>query len=141
MERHTVPERLIRQITIEAINALELGGAEKIGDAAPLEAGVDLIAKAWALPGETRQANMDLIQTEKRRILSGAGKAVLPGGELLQPYDGRMIAALLWGLFETAVRLEEARDRAAMYELALLMAESLDLDSWIAENLPADTDE
>ena len=29
--------------------------------------------------------------------------------------------------------LEEAQDRAAMHKLALLMAESLNLDSWIAE--------
>ena len=53
--------------------------------------------------------------------------------ELLEPYDGRMIVELLWGLFETAIKLEDAQDRAAMHKLALLMAESLSLDSWIAE--------
>ena len=53
--------------------------------------------------------------------------------ELLEPYDGRMIVELLWGLFETTARLEDAQDRAAMHKLALLMAESLNLDSWIAE--------
>ena len=44
-----------------------------------------------------------------------------------------MIVELLWGLFETTVKLEDAQDRVAMHKLALLMAESLNLDSWIAE--------
>ena len=57
--------------------------------------------------------------------------------ELLEPYDGRMIVELLWGLFETAIKLEDAQDRAAMHKLALLMAESLSLDSWIAECGPS----
>ena len=57
--------------------------------------------------------------------------------ELLEPYDGRMIVELLWGLFETTARLEDAQDRAAMHKLALLMAESLNLDSWIAECGPS----
>lgn len=52
-------------------------------------------------------------------------------------YDGRMIVELLWGLFETAIKLEDAQDRAAMHKLALLMAESLSLDSWIAECGPS----
>mgnify|MGYP005930919931 CR=1 FL=1 len=37
----------------------------------------------------------------------------------------------------TAIKLEDAQDRAAMHKLALLMAESLSLDSWIAECGPS----
>ncbi|MBD5152812.1 MAG: hypothetical protein HDT16_10225 [Oscillibacter sp.] len=133
IEKHTTPEELLQRITAETINALALGTADKIGDAAPLEAGVALIAKAWNLPQESLQASADLIQKEKDLVLSGSSEAALPDSEMLEPYDGRMIIELLWGLFETAIRLEEAQDRAAIHDLARRMAESLNLDSWIAE--------
>ena len=115
IETHPSPEKLLRQVTEEAVNALALGGPDKIGDEAPMEAGVMLIAKAC----------------------SESGEDALPDSELLEPYDGRMIVELLWGLFETAIKLEDAQDRAAMHKLALLMAESLSLDSWIAECGPS----
>ena len=124
IEKHPAPEKLLQQITEEAINALALGGPDKIGDEAPMEAGVKLIAKAWGVPRESLQASLELIERERQ---------LLPNSELLKPYDGKMIAELLWGLFETTARLEDAQDRAAMHKLALLMAESLNLDSWIAE--------
>ena len=125
IETHPSPEKLLRQVTEEAVNALALGGPDKIGDEAPMEAGVMLIAKAWGLP------------QERQLLRSGSGEDALPDSELLEPYDGRMIVELLWGLFETAIKLEDAQDRAAMHKLALLMAESLSLDSWIAECGPS----
>lgn len=96
-----------------------------------LETAVGLIAKAWKLPQETLQSSIDLIQRQKQNILSGSGEGVLPPDEDLESYDGPMIVELLWGLFETAVKLEDAPDRAAIHELAILMADSLSLDEWI----------
>ena len=40
IETHPSPEKLLRQVTEEAVNALALGGPDKIGDEAPMEAGV-----------------------------------------------------------------------------------------------------
>lgn len=137
IETHPSPEKLLRQVTEEAVNALALGGPDKIGDEAPMEAGVMLIAKAWGLPQESLQASLDLLAKERQLLRSGSGEDALPDSELLEPYDGRMIVELLWGLFETAIKLEDAQDRAAMHKLALLMAESLSLDSWIAECGPS----
>ena len=57
IEKHPAPEKLLQQITEEAINALALGGPDKIGDEAPMEAGVKLIAKAWEVPRESLQEN------------------------------------------------------------------------------------
>ena len=96
-----------------------------------------LIAKAWGLPQESLQASLDLLAKERQLLRSESGEDALPDSELLEPYDGRMIVELLWGLFETTARLEDAQDRAAMHKLALLMAESLNLDSWIAECGPS----
>lgn len=44
-----------------------------------------------------------------------------------------MIAELVWGLFETAIRLDGAEDRQTMYQLALLLADILDFDEWIGQ--------
>ena len=137
IERHPAPEKLLMQVTREAINALELGGADRLRDAAPLERGVDLIVKAWGLPQEIHQASVDLIQKEKELVRSGSREAALPDSEMLESYDGEMIVELLWGLFETAVKLDNAQERAEMHKLAILMAESLSLDSWIAQCGPA----
>ena len=125
IEKHPAPEKLLQQITEEAINALALGGPVK------------LIAKAWEVPRESLQASLELIERERQLLRSGSSEDALPNSELLKPYDGKMIAELLWGLFETTARLEDAQDRAAMHKLALLMAESLNLDSWIAESGPS----
>ena len=120
IEKHPAPEKLLQQITEEAINALALGGPDKIGDEAPMEAGVKLIAKAWGVPRESLQASLELIERERQLLRSGSSEDALPNSELLKPYDGKMIAELLWGLFETTARLEDAQDRAAMHKLALL---------------------
>lgn len=62
------------------------------------------------------------------------GEAALPDDQLLEPYDGGMIAELLWGLFETAVRLEDADERRSIHHLALFLADALDFDEWIEES-------
>lgn len=131
IEKHPAPEKLLRQITAEAINGLGLGGPADHPTITTMETGAGLIAKAWDLPQETLQSSIDLIQRQKQNILSGSGESVLPPDEDLESYDGPMIVELLWGLFETAVKLEDSQDRAVIHELAILMADSLSLDEWI----------
>ena len=137
IETHPAPEKLLRQITAETINALALGDKPDSIPVALMENGVKLIAKAWDLPQESLQSSLDLIQQEKQNILGGSTADVLPHGEILETYDGPMIVELLWGLLETAVKLEEAEDRKTIHELAQLTAGSLSLDSWIEESGPA----
>ena len=137
IEKHPAPEKLIRQITVEAISALKQSSEADHTSIAKLEAGVGLIAKAWELPQAVLQNNLDLIQRQKQNVLSGSSEEVLPPDEGLEPYDGPMIVELLWGLFETAVRLEDSQDRAAVHELAILMTDCLILDDWIEARGPA----
>ena len=73
IETHPSPEKLLRQVTEEAVNALALGGPDKIGDEAPMEAGVMLIAKAWGLPQESLQASLDLLAKERQLLRSESG--------------------------------------------------------------------
>lgn len=130
-ERHPVPDKLLRQITTEAINLLALGGPDNAKAAQLPETGVRLIAKAWGLPQEDLDASTALIQRQKELV---SGEAALPDDQLLEPYDGGMIAELLWGLFETAVRLEDAGERRTIHYLALYLADALDFDEWIEES-------
>ena len=137
IEKHPAPEKLLRQIATETIDALGLGGQPDHPSVVTLETGVGLIAKAWGLSQEALQNSVDLIQRQKQNILSGNGEEVLPRDECLESYDGPMIVELLWGLFETTVKLDNALERAEMHKLAILMAEGLNLDSWIAQCGPA----
>ena len=98
INKHPAPEKLLRQVTAETINGLELGGEIDHPSIIKLETAVGLIAKAWKLPQETLQSSIDLIQRQKQNILSGSGEGVLPPEEDLESYDGPMIVELLWGL-------------------------------------------
>ncbi len=136
-ERHPAPEKLLRQITTETVNLLALSGPDKAGETTLPETGVGLIAKAWNLPQQALEESSGIIRRQKQLLEIGSGEAALPDDQLLEPYDGGMTAELLWGLFETAVRLEDAQDRAAIHQLALMMADALDFDEWIGESAPA----
>ena len=85
----------------------------------------------WRLPSALSQRRGNC--PRKQNILSGSGEGVLPPDEDLESYDGPMIVELLWGLFETAVKLECAQDRTVIHETAILIADSLSLDEWIEE--------
>lgn len=134
-ERHPAPEKLLLQITTEAVSLLALGGPGNIRAAALPEAGAALIAKAWGLPQEDLEASTVLIQRQKQ-MTETASEAALPEDRLLEPYDGGMAAELVWGLFETAVRLDDAGERKTIHQLALLMADVLNFDKWIEESRP-----
>ena len=75
-ERHPAPEKLLRQITTEAVNLLALGTPDKPGDASLPEAGATLIVKAWRLPQDLLDNSLALIQRQKRLVGDGSGKTV-----------------------------------------------------------------
>ena len=138
IERHPAPEKILRQITAETINGLELGTQTNDPGIPKMEAALGLIAKAWGLPHEVLQKDLDLIQRQKQYILSGGTGEALPANESFEPYNGPVIVELLWGLFETAVKLEDVQERAAIHELALTMADLLSLDDWIKVSGPTE---
>ena len=135
-ERHPAPEKLLLQITTEAVNLLALGTQDKPADVSLLETGAALTVKAWGLPQELADSSAALIQHQKELLATASGKAALPDDQLLECYDGPMTAELIWGLFETAVRLDDAQERAAIHQMALLLADALDFDEWLERNGP-----
>ena len=137
-ERHPAPEKLLLQITTEAVNLLALGTQDKPADVSLLETGAALTVKAWGLPQELLDSSTALIQHQKELLATASGRAALPDDQLLECYDGPMTAELIWGLFETAVRLDDAQDRAAIHQMALLLADALDFDEWLQRNGPVE---
>ena len=135
-ERHPAPEKLLLQITTEAINLLALGTSDRPADVSLLETGAALTVKAWGLSQELLDNSSALIKYQKELSEKTNRKAALPDEQLLELYDGPMTAELLWGLFETAIRLEDAKDRAAIHQLALLLADTLDFDEWLEQAGP-----
>ena len=137
-ERHPAPEKLLLQITTEAVNLLALGTQDKPADVSLLETGAALTVKAWGLPQELLESSTALILHQKELLATASGKAALPDDQLLECYDGPMTAELIWGLFETAVRLDDAQERAAIHQMALLLADALDFDEWLQRNGPVE---
>ena len=137
-ERHPAPEKLLLQITTEAVNLLALGTQDKPADVSLLETGAALTVKAWGLPQELLESSTALIQHQKELLATASGKAALPDDQLLECYDGPMTAELIWGLFETAVRLDDAQERAAIHQMALLLADALDFDEWLQRTGPVE---
>ena len=133
-ERHPAPEKLILQITTEAVNLLALGTPDKPADVSLLETGAALTVKSQ----ELADSSVALIQHQKELLATASGRAALPDEQLLECYDGPMTAELLWGLFETAVRLDDAQERATIHQLALLLADALDFDEWLERNGPVE---
>ena len=138
-ERHPAPEKLLLQITTEAVNLLALVTQDKPVDVSLLETGAALTVKAWGLPQELLESSTALIQHQKELLATASGKAALPDDQLLECYDGPMTAELIWGLFETAVRLDDAQERAAIHQMALLLADALDFDEWLDRNGPVES--
>ena len=137
-ERHPAPEKLLLQITTEAVNLLALGTPDKPADVSLLETGAALTVKAWGLSQELADSSAALIRHQKELLATASGRAALPDEQLLECYDGPMTAELLWGLFETAVRLDDAQERATIHQLALLLADALDFDEWLERNGPVE---
>ena len=138
-ERHPAPEKLLLQITTEAVNLLALGTPDKPADVSLLETGAALTVKAWGLSQELADSSAALIQHQKELLATTSGKTALPDDQLLECYDGPMTAELIWGLFETAVRLDDAQERAAIHQMALLLADALDFDEWLDRNGPVES--
>ena len=137
-ERHPAPEKLLLQITTEAVNLLALGTPDKPADVSLLETGAALTVKAWGLSQELADSSAALIRHQKELLATASGRAALPDDQLLECYDGPMTAELIWGLFETAVRLDDAQERAAIHQMALLLADALDFDEWLQRNGPVE---
>ena len=127
------PKAMLKQLGCDAINLLAMCNIDSAAEVKPLEAGIRLLGKAWDLPEEDVQAQLDSIAEERAKMMFQISEDALPEDELLNSYDGAKIMELLWGLFNTAVQLDDKDDQNAILKLAKYMADYLDFDGWIME--------
>lgn len=128
---------LVEKLTLEAVNLFYLGGKPDDPEVSKLEATITLVAEAWGLPQESVDKNKNIIETERevtRREAQGEPtQGVIPKEDLLQTDGSNEILAVLWGLFETAVRLDTQEKRELVLQSAQYMAEYLGLEEWITD--------
>ena len=127
------PKVMLKQLGRDAINLLAMCSIDSAAEVKPLEAGIRLLGKAWDLPEEDVQTQLNDIAEERENMMFQIPEDALPEDELLNSYDGAKIMELLWGLFNTAAQLDDKDDRNAILKLEKYMADYLDLDGWIME--------
>lgn len=117
----TDPRILMRRITEQAYDILASETDTPDEETAAYRTAITLIGREWNLTDEAE---------ETLRILDATtpdSEGSLPDEEL-SPSDNVRIQETLWGLFNTAARLEEYGEREQVLRLAVQMMEFYDLD-------------
>lgn len=123
-------------IAKEAIALLVIHGPSV--DVTPYQKAVMLIGSVWGLPAASTQQRLDLISQEENAAAETANPAetvhAMERKDLPINASGIETMDNIWGLFETAVKLDNLNDRREMYNLARELEECQNLLDWIAKN-------
>ena len=123
-------------IAKEAIALLVIHGPSV--DVTPYQKVVMLIGSVWGLPAASTQQRLDLISQEENAAAETAYPAetvhAMERKDLPINASGIETMDNIWGLFETAVKLDNLNDRREMYNLARELEECQNLLDWIAKN-------
>lgn len=118
------PEILLEQITREAVFLISDAGDDP--ESTKLhEQNIRLIGEAWRLPKEQTQSCLDRIEAARTTTQQEDADHGLPSGpQLLE---------LLWGFFNTAIRLDSYENRDLIMQMAVYLTDCLGLEDCIAE--------
>lgn len=123
-------------IAKEAIALLVIHGPSV--DVTPYQKTVMLIGSVWGLPAASTQQRLDLISQEENAAAETANPAetvhAMERKDLPINASGIETMDNIWGLFETAVKLDNLNERREMYNLARELEECQNLLDWIAKN-------
>ncbi len=95
------------------------------------EQAVPLIGKAWGIPEEDTQRYIRAIRQERAFAEAGSSESVYPECELPINPTGSQTLETIWGLFETAARLDTQAERKHMLDTAIEIAQCQNLEDWI----------
>lgn len=125
--------KLQDQIARECVGILSMTGVPDSAEQS--ENALRLIGKAWGCAPETTQQNLDPIQREKEILHQWETQDevthALTEEEMLHVATGEEIVEMLWGCFETAVRLADAEERTTMLEMARYLADCFNLEDQV----------
>ena len=117
----------------EAAMMIQLAGSNH--DTQSFENAIRLIGKAWSLEEKDTERSLLLIDKEREAMVElekgNQADHILPEDELLDAWSGRECIEMMEGLFETAIRLDSAAERTALYNTAIESAEIQNLDDCI----------
>ena len=123
-------------IAKEAIALLVIHGPSV--DVTPYQKVVMLIGSVWGLPAASTQQRLDLISQDENTAAETANPAetvhAMERKDLPINASGIETMDNIWGLFETAVKLDNLNERREMYNLARELEECQNLLDWIAKN-------
>ena len=137
--------KLMDKLTLEAVNLFYIGGNPDDPEVRKLEEAIALVAEAWDLPENVIVKSRETIEIEREATRSEKSgektQTAIPQEEILQCNGGDDIMEVLWGLFETAVRLDTREKRDHILQCARFMADYLGLEEWVTNSdpLPAKT--
>ena len=122
------PEILLEQITNEAIFLASVAGSNPENTKLH-EQNIRLIGEAWQLPEAQIQCWLDRIEAartaaQREDIEKEADNGLPSGPQLIE---------LLWGFFNTAVRLRSYENRDLILQMAVYLADCLGLEDCIVE--------
>lgn len=124
---------LQEKIAQEAMAMLTLGGAES--DVNDYEQTVRLIGKAWGLPDEAANHQLQLIGQEReamQKIERGeTALHPLPEKDILTNWSGLESLDVLEDMFETSIRLGSLDERQAIFKMAMTLMECQNFMDWI----------
>lgn len=102
---------------------------------------VKLVGEVWGLSEEVTTANLTMLDQERdvvRKLSAGEDvEHIMPENELPMNATGMETLDNIWGLFETAVAVDDQEQRTALLNLARELAECQNLLDWI-EKSPAE---
>lgn len=127
--------KLQDQIAREAVALLSMQGEL---DSADLSVrAIRLIGQAWDSDPAATERNLDLIERERDVVRAWSDQEevthVLTEEEMLNCATGEDIVEIIWGCFETAIRLECPDDRVAIYNMANYLAECFCLEDQLTK--------
>lgn len=107
-------------------------------DVTPYRKAVTQVGTAWGLPIPDTQRWLDLIRQEEIAVTQAAEPEkvnhVMEEKDLPINASGLQTLDNIWGLFETAVKLNSADGRREMYALARELSECQNLTDWIIKS-------
>ena len=124
---------LQERIAREAIALMRACESEM--DCTEYEEAITLIGKAWDLPDGSAQQQIEQIRHEKRRYREAGERSedLLKETELPMNASASETLQNMRELLATSPRLESKADRTKVCELAMLLADTQNLDEQIAE--------
>lgn len=125
-------------VSNQAVGAAKLMLYGTAVDVTPYRKAVTQVGTAWGLPIPDTQRWLDLIRQEEIAVTQAAEPEkvnhVMEEKDLPINASGLQTLDNIWGLFETAVKLNSADGRREMYALARELSECQNLTDWIIKS-------